>query len=131
MHYHSTPVSSVPLSLSIRARVITLDLNELFRVGRRRWPLASRYSPSQSSSAKQWPPPSRRVPLAVSSSRACLFSNGSRIGGQSRYFFTTGGRSFDGAICINDLPRLSGRLRRLRMTTHDLKSPSNKNQSTY
>jgi hypothetical protein len=55
-----------------RARVIGLDLNELFRVADERWPLVSRYSPSPSSLAKQ-SSTLRRVRSVVSLKRACFF----------------------------------------------------------
>jgi len=86
-----------------RARVIALDLNELFRVGRPAMAIGLT-ALSFSSQAKQQST-LRRVRSGVSSKRACLFSDGPRIGGQSKYFCTTGGRSFDDEICINDFRR--------------------------
>ena len=86
-----------------RARVIALDLNELFRVGRPAMAIGLT-ALSFSSQAKQQST-LRRVRSGVSLKKACLFSDGWRIGGQSKYFCTTGGRSFDGAICINDFRR--------------------------
>jgi hypothetical protein len=87
-----------------RARVIALDLNELFRVGRRAMAIGLTvlsFSVITGQTAVNLAPD----PIGVSSKRACLFSDGPRIGGQSKYFCTTGGRSFDGAICINDFRR--------------------------
>jgi hypothetical protein len=79
-------------------------LTSCFASAGERWPLVSRYSPSPSSLAKQ-SSTLRRVRSVVSLKRACLFSDGSRIGRQSKYSFMIGGRSFDGATCINDFRR--------------------------
>src|ERR1700704_859136 len=75
-----------PSILVIAHESLRSILTSSFASAAERWPLASRYSPSPSSQAKQWPLPLRRAQLAVSSKRACLFSDGSRIGGQSKYF---------------------------------------------
>jgi hypothetical protein len=73
-----------------------------FVSGGERSSLASRCSHSPSSPAKRSRQAFRRTLSAGSSKRACSFSDGSRTGGQSKYFFTTGGRSFVDAICICD-----------------------------
>src|ERR1700687_1601659 len=99
--------NSVQLSLNILAIAPELSgsiLTSCFASADERWPLVSRYSPSPSSLAKQ-SSTLRRVRSVVSLKRACLFSDGSRIGGQSKYSCMIGGRSFDGATCINDFRR--------------------------
>jgi len=87
-----------------RARVIALDLKELFRIGRRAMAIGLTvlsFSVITSQTVVSLAP----GPIGVSLKRVCLFSDGSRIGGQSKYFCMIGGRSFDGGICINDFRR--------------------------
>src|ERR1700694_1750856 len=101
------PRNSVQLSLNILViapESLRSILTNSFASADERWPLASRCSPSPSSLAKQQSA-LRRVPLVVLLKRACLFSDGLQIGGQSKYSCMIGGRSFDGVICINDFRR--------------------------
>jgi hypothetical protein len=88
-----------------RARGIGLDLNELFRVGRRALVigvtvLSFSVIAGQTIAASVSPHPIGRVV-----EESLLISDGSRTGGQSKYFFTTGGRSFVDAIFTGDLRR--------------------------
>ena len=97
--------AAVTRYFAYRARSIELDLSELFRIGRRAgyWPCGTfvlRHrrpnSDSHLSAKSHWQCHLREL---------ARFRMGRQLRDQSKYFFTTGGPSFDGAICANDFQR--------------------------
>jgi hypothetical protein len=91
--------------ISYRARVIALDLKELFRIGRRSLVigltvLSLCVIAGQTAAANLTPRPVGRV-----IEESLTISGGLRIGGQSKFFSTSGGRSCADAICIDGFQR--------------------------
>jgi len=108
----STSENSVQLSLNILTvapESLRSILTSSFASADQRWTLASRHFLSH-----HRPNSSQPCTGCVSSKRACLFSDRPRIGGQSKYFCTTGGRSFDGANLYQRLSAAHVKLRPYR-----------------